>query len=68
MYEVHIFPRTLQKPAVWKRFFVFKYPFTCKKNFKIHNNFNEIKANLCLLCAHRVMTSKILHTQRPNCQ
>ena len=26
-----------------------------KKNFKIHNNFNEINSNVLLLCAHRVM-------------
>ena len=39
-----------------------------KKIFKIHINFNEINANVCLLCAHRVMTSIILHTRRPNCQ
>ena len=38
------------------------------KNFKIHINFNEINANVCLLSAHRVMTSIILHTRRPNCQ
>jgi len=39
-----------------------------KKNFKIHINCNEINANVCLLCAHRVMTSIILHTRLPNCQ
>ena len=39
-----------------------------KKKFKIHINCNEINANVCLLCAHRVMTSIILHTRRPNCQ
>ena len=38
MYEVNIFPRTLQKHAIGNDFFVFKYPVTCKKNFKIHIN------------------------------
>ena len=27
-----------------------------------------INVNVCLLCAHHVMTSIILHTRRPNCQ
>jgi len=49
--------------------FVFKYPVTCKqKYFKIHNNFIEINLNVCLLCAHHVMSSIILHTRRPKCQ
>ena len=48
--------------------FVFKFPVTCKKNYKIHINFIEININVCLLCAHHVMTSIILHTRRPNCQ
>ena len=47
--------------------FVFNYPFTRKqKNFKIHINFIEINVNVCLLCAHHVMSSIILHTRRPN--
>jgi len=28
--------------------FVFKYPVTCKKIFKIHINFIEIIVNVCL--------------------
>ena len=48
--------------------FVFKYPVKCKQKFKIHIKFNEINANVCLLCANRVMTCIILHTRRPNCQ
>ena len=48
--------------------FVFKYPVTCKKNFKIHINFVKINLNVCLLCAHHVMTSIILYTRRTNCQ
>ena len=36
------------------------------KNFKIHINFIEINVSVCLLCAHHVMTSIILHTRRPN--
>ena len=38
------------------------------KKFQNSHNCNEINANVCLLCAHRVMTSIILHTRRPNCQ
>ena len=45
--------------------FVFKYMVSCKENFKIHINFFEINVNVCLLCAVRVMTSIILHTERP---
>ena len=35
------------------------------KNFKMQINFIEINVNVCLLCAHHVMTSIILHTRRP---
>ena len=45
--------------------FVFKYPVTCKKNFKIHIHFIEINVNVCILCAHHVITSIILHTRSP---
>ena len=38
------------------------------KNFKIHIIVIKINVNFCLLCAHRVMTSIILQTRRPNCQ
>ena len=48
--------------------FVFTYPVTWQKNFRIHINFIEINVNVCLLCALHVMTSIILHTRRPNCQ
>jgi len=49
-------------------FHVFKYPVTFKQNFQILNIFIEINVNVCLLSAHQVMTSIILHTRRPNCQ
>jgi len=49
-------------------YFVFKYPVTFKKNFKIHIYYIEINVNVCLLCALHVMTSIILHTRKPNCQ
>ena len=46
--------------------FVFKYPVTCKqKYFKIQIIFIEINLNVCLLCAHHVISSIILHTRRP---
>jgi len=45
-----------------KDIFVFKYPVTCKKNLKFLIIFIEINLNICLLCAHSVMTSIILHT------
>ena len=48
--------------------FVFEYPVTCKKKFTIQINFIEINVNVCLLWAHHVMTSIILHTRRSNCQ
>jgi len=48
--------------------FVFKYPVTCKNNFKILINIIEINVNVFLVCAHHVMTSIIIHTRRPNCQ
>ena len=38
------------------------------EKFQIHINFIEIHVNVCLLCAHHVMSSTILHTRRPNCQ
>ena len=48
--------------------FVFKYPVRCKKKFKILIIFIEINVNACLLCAHPVMKSIILHTPRTNIQ
>jgi len=44
---------------------VFKYTFNCKKKFQILIIFIEININVCLLCAHHVMKSIIIHTQRP---
>ena len=38
------------------------------KKFKIHIIVIPINVNVCLLCAHHVMSSIILHTRRPNCQ
>jgi len=50
-------------------FLVFKYPVIYKqKKFHILNIFIEINVNVCLLCAHHLMTSIILHTQRHNSQ
>ena len=65
MYEAHIFPRPLQQTCRLETTPFVKYPVTCKKNFKIHINFIEINVNVYLLCAHHVMTSIILRTQRP---
>jgi len=48
-------------------FLVFKYPLN-KKILKILNIFIEINVNVCLLCPHHVMTSKILQARRANCQ
>jgi len=47
---------------------MFKKPVTCKKKFPISHYFIEINGNVCLLCAHHVMTNVFLQTRRCNCQ
>ena len=47
--------------------FVFNTRLGVNKYYKIHINFFEINVNICLLCAHRVTTSIILHTRWSNC-
>jgi len=53
---------------IGKDLLVFKYPVTCKKLFQILIFFIEINVNVCILCAHRVITSINLHTRRTYCQ
>ena len=38
------------------------------KKYQNSHYFIEINVNVCLLCAHHLMSSIILHTRRPNCQ
>ena len=69
MYEAHILPRPLQQ--TWRLEtapLCLNTRLRVNKNFEIHINFIEINVNVCLLCAHRVMTCVILHTRRPNSQ
>jgi len=69
MYEAHIFPGPLQQTCRMETTSLcLNTRLRVKSNFKIHIIFIEINVNLCLLCAHQVMTSIILHTRRPNCQ
>ena len=69
MYEAHIFPRPLQQTCGLETTpLCLNTRIIVNKNFKIHINFIEINVNVCLLCAHRVMASIILHTRRPNCR
>ena len=69
MYEAHIFPRPLQQTCRLETTpLCSNTRLRVKKNFKIHINFTVINVNVCLLCAHHVMISIILHTRRPNCQ
>ena len=56
------------KMQIGNDYLVFKYPVNCKKKFPNPHYCIEINVNVCLLCAHYVMTSIILHTRRPNCQ
>ena len=46
----------------------FKYPVIFKQNFQINIIFIQINVIVCLLCAHHLMTSIILHSRRPKCQ
>ena len=66
MYEAHIFPWPLQQTCRFETTpLCLNTLLRVNKNFKIPINFIEINVNVCLLCAHRVMTSLILHTRRP---
>ena len=69
MYEAHIFPRPLQQICSLETTpLCLNTRIRVKKNLKIHIIFIEINVNFCLLFAHRVLTSIVLHTRRPNCQ
>ena len=69
MYEAHIFPRPLQQTCGLEPTPVcINTRLSVKKNLNFQINFIEINVNVCLLCAHHVMTSIILHTRRPNIQ
>ena len=48
--------------------FAFKIRLRVNKKFQIHKNFIKVNVNVCLLFAHNVMTSIILHTRITNCQ
>jgi len=49
-------------------FIVFKCPAICKQSFQIFIIFIEINVNVCLLGAHPVIKSIILHTRSLNSQ
>ena len=69
MYEAHNFSRPLQQICSLETTpLCLNTRIRVNKNFKIHINFIEINVNVCLLFAHRVMTSIFLHTRRPDCQ
>ena len=69
VYESHIFPRPLlQTWSLETTSLCLNTRLIVNKNFQILNIFIEINVNLCLLCAHHVMTSINLNTRRPNCQ
>ena len=66
MYEAHIFPMPLQPTCRLETTpLCLNTRLRVNKNFKMHNNFIEINVNVCLSCAHHVMTSIILRTRRP---
>ena len=66
MYEAQIFPRQLQqKCRLETTLLCLNTGLSVNKYFKIHINFIEINVNVCLLCAHHVMTSIILYTREP---
>ena len=65
MYEAHIFPRPLQQTCRLETTPLCLNTRLQLKNFKNHINFIEINVNVCLLCAHHVITIVILHTRRP---
>ena len=68
-YESHIFPRPLlQTCRLETTFLCLNTRLLENKNFQILIIYIEINLNLCLLCAHDVMTCTIIHTRRPNCQ
>ena len=69
MYEAHIFPRLLKQTCrLETTLLCINTRLRVIKKFHNSHKFFEINVNVCLLCAHHVMTSIILHTRRPNCQ
>ena len=69
IYKGHIFPRPLLQTCRFERNYMCSNTrLRVNKNFLILITFIEINVNVCLLCAHHVMTSIIIHTRRPNCQ
>ena len=69
VYEGHIFPRPLlQTCRLEKTSLCLNTRLFVKKKFPILIIFIVINVNVCLLCAHHVMTNIILHTWKPSCQ
>ena len=69
VYEGHIFPRPfLQRCRLKWTSLCSNTWIRVNKKLLILIIFIEINENVCLLCAHHVITSTILHTRRPNCQ
>ena len=69
VYEGHIFPRPLLHTCrLETTLLCLNTRLLVNKNCQILIIRIEINANVWLLCDQRVMTSKILHTRRPNCQ
>ena len=69
MYEDQNFPRPLQQTCRLETISLcLNKRLRVKKNFKFHIHFIENNVIVCLLYAHNVMTSIILHTRRPNSQ
>jgi len=69
IYEAHIFPRSLLKTCrLETTSLCLNTRLRVNKKFQNSHFFIEININVCVLCAHPVMTSIILHTRRPNSQ
>ena len=69
VYEGHIFPRILlQTCRMETASLCIITRLLLKRNFQILIIIIEIHINVCVLFAHHVMTSIILHTRRANCQ
>ena len=69
MYEAQIFPRPLQQTCRLETTpLCLNTQLRVNNKFQIQINFIEINVNVCLLCAHHVMASIILHTRRSNYQ
>ena len=68
IYEAHIFPRPLLQTCRLKTTSLCSNTrLRVNKNFEILIILIELNVNVCVLCAHPVMTSIILHTRRRNC-